>query len=455
MRIDVDTGTYVSACSELYDANHGVIDAVSTLDSSLGSGSAMAGTDTGGEEWGTQYDQVAQQLVQAGCDLGEAMGQSANLLNASLKNHDGADYGARLDTPPQYQTSADDGDADPNHWTETLSPARLPSAKGGVGGEPGWWHWIASHLEGLLWPDADTGRLRSVGQAWVTAGDAVGLWSSVVDAATLDLQLEQSPEIPDAVSALAELSRHTSDLADAYRQIGKACTDYAQHVDDHHRMIEDELTSFVEWTVGIEAAGAIVGFFTLGLGEGAAQAAEAAEVANAASRVVRILRALVELARTVAATIASILTKVTEIIGALKKFLSARAIAAMERIAPTLLRNKLLDELAAKGVKFSRDDIIAVWKDAEGNIVFLEKGTDKAGLAHIVAEHGPEFAAQGIGEAELPGFLQEALTDGTRIGYQGKGVGRPIYELMWQGKMVKVAITVGSNGYIVGANLSG
>ena len=243
MRIDVDTGTYGSACSELYDANHGVIDAVSTLNSTLGTGSAMAGTDTGGEEWGTQYDQAAQQLVQAGCDLGEAMGQSANLLNASLKNHDGADYGARLDTPPQYQTSADDGDADPNHWTETLSPARLPSSKGGVGGEPGWWHWIASHLEGLFWPDADTGKLRSVGQAWATAGDAVGLWSSVVDAAKLDLQLSSRPRSPTPSSALAELSRHTSDLADAYRQIGKACTDYAQHVDDHHRMIEDELAS--------------------------------------------------------------------------------------------------------------------------------------------------------------------------------------------------------------------
>jgi hypothetical protein len=34
------------------------------------------------------------------------------------------------------------------------------------------------------------------------------------------------------------------------------------------------------------------------------------------------------------------------------------------------------------------------------------------------------------------------------VGYQGKGLGRPIYEVLWHGKMIKVAVTVGSNGYM-------
>lgn len=344
MLIDVDGGTYVSACSELYDCNHGIIDAVSTLNSGLGSGGSMAGSDTGGEEWGTQYDQVATKLVQAGCDLGEAMGQSANLLNASLKNHEGADYGARISGPPIG--TADDGDPDPNHWTETLSPAGVPSAKGGVGGQPGWWHWIAGHLEGLFWPDADTGKMRTIGQAWVTAGTTVGAYASAVDSAKYQVQTQKSPEIPDAVAALGELEKHTTDLADAYRQMGKACNDYAQHVDDHHQMIEDELASFIKWTIAIEAGGAVVGFFTLGLGEGAAQAAEATEVANAASRVVKILRALVELAKTVAETIGTLLTKVTQILADLKKFLNAKAIAALEKVGVTVGKAKVGATLA-------------------------------------------------------------------------------------------------------------
>ena len=335
MRIDVDTSTYESAATDFYDGNHGIIDAVSDLDSVVGGGASMAGSDTGGEAWAAQYDQVATKLVQAGADLGEAMGQTANLLNASLVNHDGADYGARLSTPPQYQTAASDGDPDPGHWVETLLPAPVPSATGGIGGEPGWWHWIASHLEGLLWPDADTGKLRSIGAGWTSAGDTVAAYTSLVDSAKLQIQGQESPEIPDAVAACAELRQHTADLADAYHQIGKACTDYAQHVDDHHQMIEDQLTSFVEWTVGIEVGGAILGALTFGAGEGAAQLAEGAEVVNAASKVRRILTALVELAKTVAESIGTLLTKVTEILSSLKKFLSARAIAALEKVGIT------------------------------------------------------------------------------------------------------------------------
>lgn len=35
------------------------------------------------------------------------------------------------------------------------------------------------------------------------------------------------------------------------------------------------------------------------------------------------------------------------------------------------------------------------------------------------------------------------------------GTGRPIYETMINGKKYNIAVTVGNNGYIVGANLRG
>ncbi|MDY3521489.1 hypothetical protein JSO54_02760 [Riemerella anatipestifer] len=38
------------------------------------------------------------------------------------------------------------------------------------------------------------------------------------------------------------------------------------------------------------------------------------------------------------------------------------------------------------------------------------------------------------------------------VGYQGSGTGRPIYELIYKGTKQKVAITIGSNGFVVGAN---
>lgn len=40
----------------------------------------------------------------------------------------------------------------------------------------------------------------------------------------------------------------------------------------------------------------------------------------------------------------------------------------------------------------------------------------------------------------------------TIVGYQGRGQGRPIYEFTYEGTTRRIAITIGSNGYVVGAN---
>ena len=344
MRLEVDSGSYTSACSEFYEANQGVVDLMSTLTSALGDGGGMAGTDTGGAEFAGQYDEAAATLVQAGCDLGDAMANVANLLNASLVNHDAADHGALVNGPPEGYVST--GDTDPDHWTSSLSAPAPPSAAGGIGGEPGWWHWIASHLEGLFWPDADTGRLRSVGAAWVDAGAQLASYTANCDAAAGLIETQRSPEVPDAVATCRDLSSHVSELADAFTQIGNACTEYAEQVDAHHEEIEDELRSFIEWTIAIETGGAILGALTLGIGEGAAQAAEGAEVANAASKVVRILRDLVELARLGAARIGQVVTRATEVAAKMKRIISARVVKALES-AGLRLRRVDLEELPA------------------------------------------------------------------------------------------------------------
>lgn len=41
------------------------------------------------------------------------------------------------------------------------------------------------------------------------------------------------------------------------------------------------------------------------------------------------------------------------------------------------------------------------------------------------------------------------------VGYQRLGMGRPIYEIVLNGQKQRIAVTVGSNGYIVGANPRG
>lgn len=416
MRVDIAGDTYVSACTELYDCNHGIIDAVSTLNNTLGSGGAMAGSDSGGEQWAVQYDSVATKLVQAGCDLGEAMGQVANLLNGSLKNHSGADYGATISIPAQFQTPGDDGDADPDHWTETLSPAQLPSAKGGTGNMPGWLHWVVDHLEGLLWPDADTGKMRTIGQAWITAGTTIDAYQYAVDTAKTDLGTQESPEIPDATEALGELKQHTSDLAGACKQIGQACNDYAKHVDDHHKMIEDELASFIQWTAGIEIAGGVLAFFTAGISEAAAQAAEAAEVANAASRVVKILRALLDLATAVAETIGTVLSKVTEILANLKKFLNAKVIEALDKLGVTIGKLTSEEETAVKSATSSADKMGHMFDPKHNFGPLVDKyGSEEKVVEEMVKGLRGKLPPSGLFEVKLELGGQEVIVRGNVI----------------------------------------
>lgn len=115
----------------------------------------------------------------------------------------------------------------------------------------------------------------------------------------------------------------------------------------------------------------------------------------------------------------------------------------------------LITAVEKSGEKISRKDVVAITKDSSGKIVWLEKGHlgDRAsGLAHVIDEHGSQFNGKGISNEEIPQYLMTAVKYGTVVGYQGRGNGRPIYEFKYEGKTHRVAITIGSNGYIVGAN---
>ena len=109
---------------------------------------------------------------------------------------------------------------------------------------------------------------------------------------------------------------------------------------------------------------------------------------------------------------------------------------------------ELLDELSKSGVKYNPDDVVAVTKTADGKLVWLENGNDNAGLQHIL-KHAEQFATKGVSEDNISDFIMTALKDGKVVGTQRT---RTIYEVMYEGKLQRVAISVGDNGFIVGAN---
>ena len=115
----------------------------------------------------------------------------------------------------------------------------------------------------------------------------------------------------------------------------------------------------------------------------------------------------------------------------------------------------LIDEVQANGYKINTSDVIGIAKDSSGKIVWLEKGhlgAKPSGLAHIMDSHESNFNAKGIASSDIYDFVLTAVSKGRIIGYQGKGTGRPVYEIEYNRKTYHVAVTVGDNGYIVGAN---
>lgn len=114
--------------------------------------------------------------------------------------------------------------------------------------------------------------------------------------------------------------------------------------------------------------------------------------------------------------------------------------------------DELIAELAQAGIKHTVADIICIDRTPDSRIVFLERGNDRSGLRHIIQEHGWQFAELGIVEDRIPAVIMIAVTQGKLIGYQGKGTTRAVYCFMLDGREQMIAVTIGSNGYIVGAN---
>ena len=103
----------------------------------------------------------------------------------------------------------------------------------------------------------------------------------------------------------------------------------------------------------------------------------------------------------------------------------------------------LLDELAKSNVKYNPDDVIAVYKNSEGKLMWLETGNSKAGFRHILERHEADFAGKGIND--IPDLLEKVLsTEPVNIARDDRGF-NAVY--MVDGNEYKVAY--GTNGFIV------
>ena len=126
---------------------------------------------------------------------------------------------------------------------------------------------------------------------------------------------------------------------------------------------------------------------------------------------------------------------------------------------------KELIKLAAKSdVKMSVGSIVRIWQidqnrpipGLEKHILWVEDNLPTAGYQHML-NHADEFEQIGITKDQLSEVAEAATTVGIPGGQQGKKgkrLGRPIFGLFFYGEPLAVAVSVGSNGFVVGMNRS-
>ena len=103
----------------------------------------------------------------------------------------------------------------------------------------------------------------------------------------------------------------------------------------------------------------------------------------------------------------------------------------------------LMEELASSGVKYNLDEVIAVTKTPDGNLLWLEQGNTRSGLTHILERHAEDFASQGVDD--IPQLLNDVVKNSPiKTGSNSKGL---FADYVLNGNTYRVAF--GTNGYIV------
>ncbi|MFG2629372.1 RHS repeat-associated core domain-containing protein [Streptomyces sp. NPDC048473] len=242
---------------------------------------------------------------------------------------------------------------------------------------------------GLWWPDANSGTLRSVADAWRTFADSVDDVRTPVNNAASSLISNNTGEAIEAFSTFWERyakdndAGWLSDLATSSREMAKALDKFADAIDDAINKL---------WTqIGIDAAvivgGIALAFFTAGLAAGAAALAT---------------EALIEFGVTMGVAVSTTVAEIAA--GALV----AAAFGSMESVTIDLAVAQPLKIATGMQTGFSLDEINAAAKDGMiyGGVFGAAGGAAKAGV-----EGGLFFRTDGVPLMLRPPALRPDLVE--------------------------------------------
>jgi uncharacterized protein YukE len=307
--------------------------------------------------------------------------------------------------------------------------------------------WLIEHVkplsEALDWLAGDPAQIAAHAQTWRNVASALhGNVTDLAAAQTNDIAYWRGPAA-QAYQAWAGQQRDAiTGLAKAAETMAIVTEAAAFLVAGVRYMVRNAIATVVSRLIvyaGEEAA-------TFGLGTPIVVEQVTTLVASWASRIAGWLRALLASLR----RLMPIIRRLGDLINDLKKTLGRlRGRGDGSPRTPRGASAGKTDELQQNGVKHNPSDIVHIGRNEAGQVVFLENGNSRAGLQHIVERHEGDFANVGVPKDKIAKLVFAAVTTGRVVGGQRT---RPIYEVMFEGKTFKLAVSVGDNGFIVGAN---
>ena len=288
MTQDVDPEVLLGAAKVYTSVRTSAAAAVGALASTLGGSAGMAGTDTGAHSWATKYDPLASDLMGAAAGTAQGAGQCSDLLYATAVNHLNADGQSAIDNETVLNM--------PPMGALPLPKPNVPSAEGGHSDVPDWWHTIEAYVEGQMWPNGHQDKLRAAADAWTKAGQDLRSAAMQVNGgpnsmgALAPLMDQKSPEMPDLIKNCTLERDQIKTVADSFDVAAKACSSYAQAIDDAHSKILHEMLVLGATVAVTEVLAAILVPLSAGISEAVSKVVDVSRLTATGARIANIIR---------------------------------------------------------------------------------------------------------------------------------------------------------------------
>jgi hypothetical protein len=288
MTQDVDPEEVLSAARVYSSVRTSAAAAVTELAGVLSSSAGMAGTDTGARAWASKYDPLSTALMDASATVVQGAGQCYSLLYATGVNHLNADGQSAVNNETVLELP-------PMEAPPFQKPA-VPSAEGGHGDVPEWWHTISAYVEGELWPNGHQDKLRAAADAWTSAARKLRTSAQLVNGGTSSLGAiaplmdQKSPEFPNIIKNCTMVRDQMTGVADGFGEAAKACSTYAQAIDDAHSKIIHEMVVLGATVAVTEIVAAVLIPFTVGISEAVSKVVDVSRLVATGARIASIIR---------------------------------------------------------------------------------------------------------------------------------------------------------------------